>query len=68
MSTSHHDLLASREKGREGEERRGRKKMDDEDFEFVKTLMVTLTTLSCDPGITKVSVCVWCVRYVYVLV
>lgn len=54
-TSSSRDLLVSREtrgeKGRGGE---GNKR-DDEDFEFAKTLMLTLTTLSCDHGAVKVS-------------
>ena len=49
--TSHHESLA----GHEGEGPRMGSKVDDEDFEFVKTLMVTLTSLSRDPCTVKVS-------------
>jgi hypothetical protein len=50
-SSSHLSRETVGEWGREGA---GRRKRDDEDFEFVKTLMVTLTTLSCDPSAVKV--------------
>ena len=45
------------ERGRAGEGR-GRGRIDDEDFEFVKTLMTILTNLSCDQLTIKVrTVC-----------
>lgn len=51
--SSHHELVPSRD-GRGGERPKQRAKVDEEDFEFVKTLMVTLTSLSCDQGTVRV--------------
>ena len=53
--SSRHELGPSRG-GSTGGERAGKAaKVDEEDFELVKTLMVTLTSLSCDQGTIKVS-------------
>lgn len=55
-TSSSRDLIVSREtRGERGRGGEG-KKRDDEDFEFAKTLMLTLTTLSCDHGAVRVSV------------
>ncbi|CAI8001807.1 Cilia- and flagella-associated protein 69 [Geodia barretti] len=52
--SSRHELGPSRG-GSTGGERAGKAaKVDEEDFELVKTLMVTLTSLSCDQGTIKV--------------